>query len=517
MRRPVVLLSATAQTGRFVRNRRNAFMDVGPRRCGPVAYDTDGTMDRSRLLVRWLMLPGAGLCLVGLLGLTWPGRPIPLHQATSVGTAVELDGQVRHMTLAPSRPAARSEKHSASGTGAVRATAYADGEPVDRELSWPPGGAPHEVSEAGSPRLLAPQLEPPLVLAPVAPKPAPLAPPADVSMPVIQPAEPAPSDLAEAKPEVFAEPPRAEPMQRAPAARSRQLEALAQEADAHSRQGYQLAGRRAYYAARREFLTALRLMAQGLDMEQQTDAHGRALRAALTAIAESDEFAARRPELEAELNGAEIAARHRTPVLKGTAVQVTPMEAARMYFTFAQEQLGRAMGSEFAGSMALHGLGKLYTALAEQESLHTRSAESKAMTFFQAALLVEPKNYMAANDLGVLLARAGYYAEARAALEHSVAVVPQADGWHNLAEVCRRLGDAERAAQAARAAQWCQRAAEQRLSPGGRVKWVDPPMFAQTFAQTPSAYQPLPARQPAATKAEQPVAQKPFGSLFEKR
>jgi tetratricopeptide (TPR) repeat protein len=203
-------------------------------------------------------------------------------------------------------------------------------------------------------------------------------------------------------------------------------------------------------------------------------------------------------------------------VLKGAGDGVTPLEATRMYFTFAQEQLGRAAGSEIAGSMALHGLGKLHSALAEQERLRTRSAESKAMTYLQAALLANPKNYMASNDLGVLLARAGYFAEARLALEHSVGISPQPAGWRNLAEVDRRLGDQQ---GAARAAQQCQLAArdmaQRRLTPGSRVEWIDPPQFAQTFAQTPSAREPLPPRQPA--KTEQPVAQNPFGNLFEKR
>ena len=39
------------------------------------------------------------------------------------------------------------------------------------------------------------------------------------------------------------------------------------------------------------------------------------------------------------------------------------------------------------------------------------AAEPKAMVFYQAALLVMPRNSMAANDLGVLLARSGYFAE----------------------------------------------------------------------------------------------------------
>ncbi len=491
-------------------------------------------MDRSSLLLRRFVLPWAGLCSAGLLWLALPGRATPPQPAVAVRAAGDLEAN-RAATE-------RNRESQSSAVPAVLPAAFLDGKPLDGELSWPANGAPPDcpalapanttapadAMEPGSPRLLAPQLEPQHVLAPVAAPPAADAsvppPPVGTPVPVINqaPSVLAPN-MAETNPQVLAAPPLAEPVRKTATGRSRQLEAVAQEADRHTRHGFELASRGAYYAARREFLTSLRLMAQGLDAEYQSAEHSRALSAALTAIAEADEFAPQRLEFDVDLDVAQIAARHRTPVLKGAAESVTPLEAARMYFTFAQEQLGRAVGSEIAGSMALQGLGKLHSVLAEQEPLRTRSAESKAMTFLQAALLAEPKNYMASNDLGVLLARAGYYAEARTALEHSVGISPQPAGWRNLAEVYRRLGDQERAARAAQSCQLAEREmAQRRLTPGARVEWIDPPMFAQTFAQTPSAREPFPARQPAKTeqpaKAEQPVAQKPlFGNLLEKR
>ena len=48
--------------------------------------------------------------------------------------------------------------------------------------------------------------------------------------------------------------------------------------------------------------------------------------------------------------------------------------------------------------------------------------EAKAITFFQAALLVCPANFIAANDLGAPLAHKNEYAAACAVLEHSVTV-----------------------------------------------------------------------------------------------
>ena len=52
--------------------------------------------------------------------------------------------------------------------------------------------------------------------------------------------------------------------------RSEQMEQIARQADRQTRHGLELAGRGAYFAARSEFVAALRLIAEGLDAE-----HGR--------------------------------------------------------------------------------------------------------------------------------------------------------------------------------------------------------------------------------------------------
>ena len=126
------------------------------------------------------------------------------------------------------------------------------------------------------------------------------------------------------------------------------------------------------------------------------------------------------------------------------------------------------------------------------------------MVFYQAALLVYPRNYMAANDLGVLLAQGGHYADARKILEYSIAVRPQSTGWQNLAVVYRQLGQATLAAQAAQQAARL-RQSEPRGRPGSsawannRVLWVDPQSFAQTStnAANPPGAIPMPAGAPA--------------------
>jgi tetratricopeptide (TPR) repeat protein len=299
--------------------------------------------------------------------------------------------------------------------------------------------------------------------------------------------------------------------------RSKQLELVARQADRHTRRAFELAGRRAYYAARAEFIVALRLLAQAMDTEYETHTYSAALAAALTGLMEADDFIPTGARLEADLDMAGILRGHRTPLLKRSDPgQVTSMQALETYLTFAQEQLAVAARHEVAGSMALHGLGKLHAAIAGEQNPAIKAAESKAMAFFQAALLVDPRNYMAANDLGVLLARAGRYDSARHVFEHRLALHRDATGWHNLAVVYGHLGLGERAAKA-------RRLAGQATPDGGQqpeagrgplpfdVEWVDPSRFAgndgptrsgQPTTTPPSAspeHQPPPMTQPKRT------------------
>jgi len=302
--------------------------------------------------------------------------------------------------------------------------------------------------------------------------------------------------------------------------RSPQMELIAADADRHTRRGYELAGRHAFFAARAEFVTALRLIADGLDTQQQTAAHQQAMTAGLTALRECDDFVPRGSRLESDLHLADVVRSHRTPVLKHVdPAHLATLEALHSYFTFAQEQLAAAAGGEVAGSMALQGLGKTHAALAMQKSFSLVAPESKAMTYYQAALLVCPQNYMASNELGVLLARCGRDADARMAFEHSLSSQPNAAGWHNLAMVYRQLGLDERAQRAQR---WEQLALQaETAARGGRarvgdsaVEWVDSQAFAQMYAASGAAMDPLPPRSaPAAAPwsgpTEPSVAQGP--------
>lgn len=280
-----------------------------------------------------------------------------------------------------------------------------------------------------------------------------------------------------------------------PAARSGEMENIAKQADRQIRHGFELANREAYFAARAEFTAALRLLAQGLDADDRTTVHSRALSVGMTALKEAQDFVPTGTKMEAELDLAALVGSHRTPVLKSVpAGELRPMPAVRSYLTFAQEQLTVAAGREVAGSMALCALGKLHSALAKQRSLEVQSPESKAIVFFQAALLVYPNNYMASNDLGVLLAHCGNHPDARRALEHSVLVNAGVENLNNLAVVYDQLGEQQLAAQTRQKVEWVRRAlAAQSKNPqgsaGGLVQWVDPPALAQFGTASSNASQ----------------------------
>jgi len=303
------------------------------------------------------------------------------------------------------------------------------------------------------------------------------------------------------------------------AQRSPQLESIAQEADRHSRRAFELAARGANFAARAEFITALRLLAQGLDAERHTSVHSRALSAGLAALDEAEDFLPGGRRLDADASVAEIVRGHRTPALQGIeTARIAPLEAMQCYLTFAQEQLALAAGGEVAGSMALHGLGKLHGTLAAQSAAPLKAAHSKAVVCYQAALLAMPGNYLASNDLGVLLARGGQFREARIALEHSLSLRPQSAGWHNLAVVYRQLGQtdlARRAEHLMQLAQQSEAATRGGKTPTGlAVEWVDGATFAQSFADTPAARQPLPAR-PSPAVPSQAASSKGFARTLQ--
>ena len=161
-------------------------------------------------------------------------------------------------------------------------------------------------------------------------------------------------------------------------ARSEQAESIARQADERVRHGFELAGRGAYYAARAEFISALRLVAQGLDTEEHTTAHGKSLAAGLTAFREAEDFLPRGSKVEADLDIPVLIAGHTTPVLKDADnANTTALSALKNYLTYARDQFAAAAGKEISGSMALCGAGQAARRIAAQEKHLDSSRRSK--------------------------------------------------------------------------------------------------------------------------------------------
>src|SRR5947199_95823 len=82
---------------------------------------------------------------------------------------------------------------------------------------------------------------------------------------------------------------------------------------AHTTRGFELGNRGAVFAARAEFVAALRTLAEGFDADGGNNLHSQALAAALRALDEADDFAPLAQARRSELDVATIARSHRTP------------------------------------------------------------------------------------------------------------------------------------------------------------------------------------------------------------
>jgi tetratricopeptide (TPR) repeat protein len=252
------------------------------------------------------------------------------------------------------------------------------------------------------------------------------------------------------------------------------------------RKAYGLAQRGATFAAQAEFIQLLRRLAQAKDAEQGTDAHSRALAAGLRALDEAEDFMPDGVQLEAEMDVAVVRSSHRTPILQGQAEAVLPHEAIAVYHQYAEVHLARAVAGEPAGSMVLYGLGKVHSRLtlnADGDLKHER----KAMAMFLAALAAGPDNHLAANEVGVLLARGGHPAEAAAMFRRAIDANSSSTSYHNLAVVEHQLGQH---AQAVANEQYAEQLAARDRAIGAvsrqnGIAWVAPDELARVTPTQP--------------------------------
>lgn len=272
----------------------------------------------------------------------------------------------------------------------------------------------------------------------------------------------------------------------------REMAIISERADRHVRYGLGMASRGGSFTARAEFIRALRLIAEALDAQPGNGDHAGALARGLRALDEAEDFMPTGARLEADIDMPTVLAGHRTqlngpqPSTLNSRPLLTPRAALDQYYQVAYQQLGHACGHVVVGSAALYGLGKIETTLSESRLNERPVREYRAMVMHQAALQVDPRNPLAANELGVLLARYGRLGPARRLLEQSVQLLPRRIVWHNLSVVYLRSGEAELATQArGQLAKFASKSAPVHGQPD--VQWLDNGAFARTAGPVSSS------------------------------
>ena len=264
---------------------------------------------------------------------------------------------------------------------------------------------------------------------------------------------------------------------------------------------YGLSQRGAAYAARQELIAVLRLISQAKDSREGTRSRTEGLAAGLRALEEAEDFSPRGSQLEADMQLEVVCAAHRTPLAREmNLAAMLPAQMMERYHRYAQIKLAVAVAGEPAGSMALYSLGKLNSQLAATEAEQHPLATRGAVAFQQAALLAHNGNFLAAHELGVLLAETGHFPEALHLLSQVAAAQPDAVVLGNLACVQDELGQHVEAHNSRYAAQML---AQQGRGPKPNVAWVSPQDFSRNQMNT---FTPQVANRTAAPSPTDPAA-----------
>jgi tetratricopeptide (TPR) repeat protein len=261
---------------------------------------------------------------------------------------------------------------------------------------------------------------------------------------------------------------------------------------------FALAQRGASFAARQELIEVLRKISQAKDSREGSRNRSASLAAGLRALEEAEDFAPRGTQLEAELALEIVCASHRTPLARELDLTtMLPSQMMERYNRYAQIKLAVAVAGEPAGSMALYTLGKLNSQLKATDPEQHPLATRRAVAFQQAALLAHNENYLAAHELGLLLAETGHFPEAKHLLAQVATEQPNVVVYRNLARIEEALGDHAQA-------QFC-RAEGERLAqlgrgPQGSIAWVSKQEFSRNQMNNFNS-QPQVASRPTAPSA----------------
>lgn len=245
-------------------------------------------------------------------------------------------------------------------------------------------------------------------------------------------------------------------------------------ASEHLEYGKSLARRGAIFAAREEYLHALRLICESGDRQSGTREFTTRLARGLKALAEAEDFFRMSAEEQLRMDLSQVLQSHETRLIAmEQASSLTAIQAMQMYCEFAVEQISQAVGSSVVAGETLHAMGKLMIAASRLnqggESMHL----PKAMVMYQAAMAANPRDYRSANELGVLMAEAGQWRAARDVFARSLLIHKTSEAWLNIARVHEMLGEKDYA----RRAQEEYEAMSQKGNPETILEWASASQF----------------------------------------
>ena len=196
--------------------------------------------------------------------------------------------------------------------------------------------------------------------------------------------------------------------------------------------------RRAGMSARQLATESLHLMAQATDEATGTLAGSESLDQAFVAVREASDFLGRYGSVDNRVMQRLVSA-HQTRILKRCDIsQTSALQAADIYYEFAREKFVSATHGWKDSARAL-------MILAQTEPMANPDTDSNLsaaqVCYLRAAIVCDPENSLAANELGHELLALGKYDEARWALEHSYSRKPSTAALANLAELHRITGN----------------------------------------------------------------------------
>jgi len=242
----------------------------------------------------------------------------------------------------------------------------------------------------------------------------------------------------------------------------------------------QFASHRALAAANAELESALRTIAAGADASNTIPIRVNQLSAAMRALVEAEDFLPGSAAIQSGQSARGIAERHRTSVVRMQNREVSATDAVQVYFAFAQQSLLESVGHSRLSSEILYQLGKVCTESRGTSVVVTRAPSARATLFHETALRIDPSNYRSANELAVLLAKAGQWQQAKNYLMHSLSARQLPEAWFNLAKVHDQLGET---GLAQRARHEYQLMAGQSAAPNqAAIQWVPPQQFDSAAA-----------------------------------